>query len=508
MTTKTIGGTVVDIAGSPIERAEVTVSLRTQVAFRNGDDASLIPVLTKFSAANGTWTAIVECNDTITPEGTAYEVKEDYSFGGWKSYLIHVPSTLPVGTNQVLDLMIPELTPVGVVGNFLTKEEGDELYAGSEGPQGPPGPQGIPGPTGPTGPTGATGPQGVPGPSGGTGGHASFTFNSAIVEPITGNQLRINNASQTAATKLWVSETDTAGLDVSVGLDKILNGHQIYLQDFDDAAKWVKYRVTSDGTDKGGYREYSIAYLTGPANVPFQKIEFQPIAPGTVGVPSGGTSGQVLAKVSATDYDVGWVAPAVGGGLTDGDKGDITVGGSGTTLTIDADAVTNAKLADMAANTFKANNTGSVANPADITVAAAKTLLALTKSDVGLGSVDNTADTAKPVSTAQQTALDLKENLAQTIATQAGSTYSVVNGDSGTLIRLTGTATITLPSAVLSTGQRVDFVSIGGPATFSLGGGATWDVTPTPSAVARAIGSFVTAIKMGASTWALTGDLA
>lgn len=34
------------------------------------------------------------------------------------------------------------------------------------------------------------------------------------------------------------------------------------------------------------------------------------------------------------------------------------------------------------------------------------------KSDVGLGSVDNTADTAKPVSTAQQTALNLKANLA------------------------------------------------------------------------------------------------
>ena len=36
----------------------------------------------------------------------------------------------------------------------------------------------------------------------------------------------------------------------------------------------------------------------------------------------------------------------------------------------------------------------------------------ITKTMVGLGSVDNTADTAKPVSTAQQTALDLKANLA------------------------------------------------------------------------------------------------
>ena len=40
------------------------------------------------------------------------------------------------------------------------------------------------------------------------------------------------------------------------------------------------------------------------------------------------------------------------------------------------------------------------------------TVSGITATMVGLGSVDNTADTAKPVSTAQQTALDLKANLA------------------------------------------------------------------------------------------------
>lgn len=40
--------------------------------------------------------------------------------------------------------------------------------------------------------------------------------------------------------------------------------------------------------------------------------------------------------------------------------------------------------------------------------------MALAKADVGLGSVDNTADTAKPVSSAQQSALDLKANLSDT----------------------------------------------------------------------------------------------
>lgn len=55
-----------------------------------------------------------------------------------------------------------------------------------------------------------------------------------------------------------------------------------------------------------------------------------------------------------------------------------------------------------------------------ITKANFKTTLTLVKADVGLGSVDNTADTAKPVSTAQQTALDLKGNVtSQTFVTPA-----------------------------------------------------------------------------------------
>lgn len=50
--------------------------------------------------------------------------------------------------------------------------------------------------------------------------------------------------------------------------------------------------------------------------------------------------------------------------------------------------------------------------------------VSLVKGDVGLGNVDNTADTAKPVSTAQQTALDAKE---PTIA--AGTSAQYWRGD-------------------------------------------------------------------------------
>jgi hypothetical protein len=97
---------------------------------------------------------------------------------------------------------------------------------------------------------------------------------------------------------------------------------------------------------------------------------------------------------------------------------------------------------------------------------------------------------------------------AQTIEAVAGTTYTVVTADANKIKRLAATATITLPSAGPGVGERVDFVCVGGPATFTLGGGATWDVNPTPSAVARAVGSVVTAVKMTATAWMLTGDLA
>mgnify|MGYP007031197793 FL=1 len=68
-----------------------------------------------------------------------------------------------------------------------------------------------------------------------------------------------------------------------------------------------------------------------------------------------------------------------------------------------------------------------------VTIANLKTGLALVKGDVGLGSVDNTADTAKPVSTAQQTALDLKSPIASPTftGTVSGVTAAMVGSPSG-----------------------------------------------------------------------------
>jgi hypothetical protein len=77
--------------------------------------------------------------------------------------------------------------------------------------------------------------------------------------------------------------------------------------------------------------------------------------------------------------------------------------GGGSTATTDAGALTTGILADArlsTATTAALSKAGTAVQPAG-----------LTKAAVGLGNVDNTADTAKPVSTAQATALGAKADL-------------------------------------------------------------------------------------------------
>lgn len=81
---------------------------------------------------------------------------------------------------------------------------------------------------------------------------------------------------------------------------------------------------------------------------------------------------------SATDLAAGTVPAARMPALT----GDVTTTAGAVATTLAANVVTNAKAAQMAANTVKMNNTGSLANAIDATLAQFKAWLALTLSDI------------------------------------------------------------------------------------------------------------------------------
>lgn len=65
------------------------------------------------------------------------------------------------------------------------------------------------------------------------------------------------------------------------------------------------------GSDWTRWRRRSTASLVGPQGEPGEKGD--PGDPGE-GVPAGGSTGQVLAKASATDHDTEWVDQTGGGG--------------------------------------------------------------------------------------------------------------------------------------------------------------------------------------------------
>ena len=107
--------------------------------------------------------------------------------------------------------------------------------------------------------------------------------------------------------------------------------------------------------------------------------------------------------------------------------GDVT---GATALIIANNVVSNAKLAQMGANTFKANNTGSTANATDITVAQAKTLLAISNTDVsGLGTLSTQSGTFTSIPQANIT--NLTTDLASKQATLVSATnIKTINGNS------------------------------------------------------------------------------
>jgi hypothetical protein len=127
---------------------------------------------------------------------------------------------------------------------------------------------------------------------------------------------------------------------------------------------------------------------------------------GPQGEPGEGT-GDVIGPASSTDNNIAVFDGVTGKLLKDG-------GADISSLATDADLTSGLATKEDSLGFTPVPDTRTVnghALSADVTV---------TKSDVGLGNVDNTSDTNKPVSTAQQTALDTKQNLDSDLTAIAG----------------------------------------------------------------------------------------
>ena len=105
---------------------------------------------------------------------------------------------------------------------------------------------------------------------------------------------------------------------------------------------------------------------------------------------TGGSNGQVL----STDGSGNLSWATAGGGVSDGDKGDITVSSSGATWTIDNDAVTYAKIQNVTTNRLLGRVTAGSGDTEEITIGSGLSVSGTTLSALGAPTavVTKTAD--------------------------------------------------------------------------------------------------------------------
>lgn len=198
----------------------------------------------------------------------------------------------------------------------------------------------------------------------------------------------------------------------------------------------------------------------------------------------------------------------------------VASGGGGATAFADITGSPEDNTALDAALDAKQGSLGFTAVPDTRTVNghALSDNVTVSKGDVGLGNADNTADTAKPVSTAQQTALDLKASIvyvdARGIPQNAKSAdYTLVAADANKHIlhaladdnprTFTIPANGTVPYLI---GTAISFVNLKNTLTIAI----TTDTlrlanSDTVGSRTLANGGIATAIKVAADYWLISG---
>lgn len=283
--------------------------------------------------------------------------------------------------------------PTGPKGD--TGDPGPAGETGSQGPiglTGPQGPQGVPGDTGPEGPIGLTGPEGPQGDPGETG-----------PEGPQGPPGDMDATAFAGKGHLLVGTGAGAFASKPPGV----NGKVLATNDgTSDGTEWI--------TPPSGVTDHGL--LTGLADD--DHTQYHTDARGDARYYTQtqlDSAFDVLEAVDAGKADTGHTHDYATSGHT---HDYATSGHTHSYQPVDADLTAIAALAPADGSLLQ--RIAGAWNSQ--TAAQVKASLGITKGDVGLGLVDNTADADKPVSTAAQTALDAKAPTSRTLTAGAGLT--------------------------------------------------------------------------------------
>jgi hypothetical protein len=311
--------------------------------------------------------------------------------------------------------------------------QGPKGDTGATGATGAAGPQGLKGDTGANGAVGAQGPQGLKGDTGSDGaastvvgpqGPKGDTGDTGPAGTTNYNQLTNLPDLTVLATKTYADNAATTAVAAAIdSAPSTLNTLNELAAAINDDASFASTVTTALGTKAPidsptftGTVNGITKSMVGLSNVDNTTDALKPISSATQTALDAKLSSATASTTYETISNVALKAPLANPTFT-GTVSGITksmVGLGSVDNTADtAKPVSTATQAalDLKANLASPTFTGTVAG--------------ITKSMIGLGSVDNTADTAKPVSTAQQTALDAKLSTAT-----AASTYITPTGTS------------------------------------------------------------------------------
>ncbi len=222
-------------------------------------------------------------------------------------------------------------------------------------------------------------------------------------------------------------------------------------------------KVSADGTTF--FTALETAAASGEVTLP-QPVRLGGQVADPVSPPNGTlwlntTSGEVKVRSAGATVPVG----GGGGGLTDGDKGDITVSGSGAVWTIDAGVVTLGKLASIATDTFLGRDTAGTGSPEVMTPAQARTIL-----NVANGATANATDAAlrdRATHTGTQTAATISDFATAVAATAA------VTANTAKVTNATHTGDVTGATALTIANDAVSNAKLANMANATLKGRAT-----------------------------------
>jgi len=146
-----------------------------------------------------------------------------------------------------------------------------------------------------------------------------------------------------------------------------------------------------------------------------------------VNAPAGGTGCNIFARNFTSTS-----APIPAAFVADGDYGDVTVSGSGTAWSIDAQAVTNAKFRNSVAVSVVGRASGTTGSVADIVAGGSNQVLRRVGTTLGFGSI--------PESTVD----NLVTDLADRVVGPASSTDNAITRFDGTTGKLIQNSSVTL----------------------------------------------------------------